>query len=252
MPLSTVFFSSSRPLGRASAILGLCSLVSVILVRSFPSARWGAAAPLTGRIQHARPKTGQPLHVLQQPLRQATWRNGDMHQLSRPRPAPSSALEKAAISGRSGASRRSFAPTVGRTVARRHQHRRLRRAQPRAHLLEAHHDLAGTPRQAHAVQRTLREQPLDLFAEIRLCRRRRPRRPCEELPGDGLVYHIPIRTQPHTTPRQTLVEIGHDPIVGIEHEAEQMIARAARPGHQAAALRGWPPDAASAPGRGSP
>ena len=58
-----------------------CSLVSVIVVRSFPSARLDSSGPARRRRRHhAAAKARQPLRVLQQPSRQPTRRHGDVHQ----------------------------------------------------------------------------------------------------------------------------------------------------------------------------
>ena len=232
MPLSTVFFSSSRPPGRDSADARIAFLLFGIGHRgpvvSFGSlGSRGAGSP--GGSNTPRAKARQPLHVLQQPLRQATRRDGDMHQLVAPqsrRPA------------RRSRTRRSTAgpAPAGAACADRPRHRRLAAistaaapaAQRSAHLLEAHRHLAGAPRQPQRGERTPRQQAArPARARSAGTPRRRPRRPREQVPGDGPVYHIPVRAQPHTAARQARVESGTHPALGVEHEAQQPLARPA-------------------------
>ena len=205
---------AARPRQRDPRVAS-CSLVSVIVVRSFPSARSLGRPPARSPAGDSRSRPAESPPAAPRPAAAAA----PGHPAPRrhapnsraPDAAPSSALENAAISGRSGASRRSFAPPVGRTVVRRHQHRRAARAQPRAHLLETQRDLTGAPRQAQGGERTPRQQaarparrdpPPRAPAPAPPARRGSWRRPCLPHPGPrSTTYRA----------RQARVEIGHAP-----------------------------------------
>ena len=194
-PLSTVFFSSSRPPGRDSAIRGLrsCSLVSVILVSVVSSGRVlrlgriNGPARAGGASTSAR-KPGEPPTSCSSRSRQPARRDGDVHQTFAPQ-------GRAQLGPREGGDHRQIRRQPAQLAAARPPQPSaaairtppLTRAQRRADLLEAQVDLTGAPRQPQAVERALRQQTLDLPGQIRRGPRRRPRRPREQVPGDRLV-----------------------------------------------------------------